>query len=265
MANSTDIAGFFVCTDRGNEYLCRRVWPTITPQRSNSGSTVQKRLKNMLKDAQIEVVGLPGIIDFVPMKSLGEIINESSMSELLNELKSCRHLSTAEKARLARRVCVAGDRPPYCSFRKVVAILVRMRRAEDIPIFIRSEYGDASLLHMNHVGTYNAFPVTLEPQQVQDFRRLREKFNSPFFTRPKGGIYHYVLHPSTILPFNVIRECDSYKDDDDAVAGSDSQDADDRDHTGGYGVVRYVEIHPGSYAFGKYGVRDTLKNNCVRL
>ncbi|KAI1876007.1 uncharacterized protein JN550_001503 [Neoarthrinium moseri] len=255
MAKGLQQYGFVECKDRGNKDLCRLLWPTVS-RSTPGGSATAKGLRCLLKKSEVDIPLSTGCIDYVPLDKLGEIINESTMLELLGNLWSCRNWSRQDKVNLAREICGREDSDSFSSFRRVVAALIRIRKAEDIPLFIHQEVTDdwLPLVKVPHSDRYSEDPYILKhyetghvctafrqwtSEERRKFLKISEKYLAPFFVQPRHGVNHYILHKATILPFTYIRVQNNEGD----------QGSDDPDTSGGFGEVRCVEIHPSHYRF----------------
>ncbi|KAI1864775.1 hypothetical protein JX265_008499 [Neoarthrinium moseri] len=247
--------GFTECKDRGNRDLCRLLWPTVS-QRPSRGKATAKGLRDLLKGSEIDDPSSAGRIDYVPMDKLGEIINEGTMLGLLEGLPSCKTWSRREIRDVAKRICSTGNSDHLFSFRKVVAALIRIGKADHIPQFIQEDINDdwLPLVKAPPSTSYGEDPYTLKhpetgrectalrqwtPQERRKFLKTSEKYLAPFFVQPSKGVNHYILHKTTILPFKPIRVRNN----------EDDQGSDNQENSGGFGEVRCVEIHPSHYRF----------------
>ncbi|KAF7557368.1 hypothetical protein G7Z17_g684 [Cylindrodendrum hubeiense] len=236
-ATSLEDHGFIEVHDGGNEHICRRLWST-RPVSAHGPCTVPRTkvaaaIRSALKDARVDADNRS---KFVPVDSLGKIITESNILQLLRELKSCDDLSGRDMEQLAAKICRVPDAAPRCSYRKVVATLIKIEREEDIPNIVQEGFRDNCLPLVCASRTYDLrHRATRELSRTMQkwpaktrlkFWKATDKYNAPVFMRPKTrGIYHYILYQQMILPFE---EKLATEDD-----GGDFEDADPDDQVDG--------------------------------
>ncbi|KPM35894.1 hypothetical protein AK830_g10667 [Neonectria ditissima] len=262
-----DELGFVELYDGGYRHFCCKVRSdrSFNNPIALSPQNVATSIRNALKSAQVEEEG--GKVDFLPLDKLHHIINKPNVLQLLNRLRSCRQMSTGERERLASSICKV-DNTDGCSYRKVVASLIEIEHEDDIPTMVREEFRD-SCLPMQHDPEYKIMKHQKTGQKCQTmaswseeerkkFCRASIKYNVPFFMRPESrGIYHYVFHDPTTLPF--IQKDPRYREDTKGFRKPIKEV-----HTGGYSQVRRVKIHPSHHRFSDYGIQSSDNNFAIK-
>ncbi|KAH6999510.1 kinase-like domain-containing protein [Ilyonectria destructans] len=256
--------GFIELLDGGNRLISRELWfgksATGNPTATVTGTDVAGTIRQQLKRAGVSTSRRG---KYVPVSKLGDIISQPNISKLIDELRSCRHMSPSEKDQLMNKICFVQDNRCCSTYRRIVAALIKTKCEEHIRSVVEESFSDDCLPISCSIDDY-----TLRDQRTgkvcktmqkwnsetrEKYWSSIDKYNAPVFMRPsEQGIYHYVLDARMILPFE--RSPSVYAINRDSInqVGSGG-DADD-DNEGGFSTVKRVKIHADHHRFGSYGV-----------
>lgn len=250
--------GFLELHDGGNEQLHRHIWSNGRHDGLDSKVVRHGGVAEAIRVA-LELAEIPDITrvnEFVPLDSFGRIINKTTISQLLRELKSCKTMSSSKREQLANEIC---STTPQHSCRKVVAALIRIKKEEEIPNIVQEGFRDDCLpLHLltdtqlYHRQTSRTCESMRKwnPKERRKYWKASQKFSCPVFMRPPGKVCHYVLYEPVRLPFE--EEVQSFEERDSDFGAANGNGGDEE--AGGYGAVARVRIHAGHHNFGDYGV-----------
>ncbi|KAF4835116.1 putative protein kinase [Colletotrichum tropicale] len=205
--------------------------------------------------------------DFLPKSQLDRLIHPSSVRvELKRRLP---HLTEDIINSYANRIChgraetidKSTTEDLVKSYQKVFAVLVLVKKVDTIELFLQEKVCDADLPLQRHqrdkdIGR-RKFELRRKKQpgrRLDCFRswklvtlRLFEQFQwvmvPPFFTKGKRkNVQHYVLEPSTVLPFIFTENANNNR-------------------RGGYSLVYQADIHPDHHNFNdpQRNEQDTSK------
>ncbi|KAH7120342.1 kinase-like domain-containing protein [Dactylonectria estremocensis] len=251
--------GFLELHDGGNEQLHRHIWSNGRHDGLDSKVVRHGGVAEAIRVA-LELAEIPDITrvnEFVPLDSFGRIINKTTISQLLRELKSCKTMSSSKREQLANEIC---STTPQHSCRKVVAALIRIKKEEEIPNIVQEGFRDDCLpLHLltdtqlYHRQTSRTCESMRKwnPKERRKYWKASQKFSCPVFMRPPGKVCHYVLYEPVRLPFE--EEVQSFEERDSDFGAANGNGGDEE--AGGYGAVARVRIHAGHHNFGDYGPR----------
>ncbi|KAH0432247.1 tol-like protein [Colletotrichum camelliae] len=197
--------------------------------------------------------------DFLPQSQLDRLIHKGSVaSELRISLPS---LTEDQIDTYANLVChgttqVPGENTPenlINSYQKVFAILALINKVDCIEKFLDENVCDADLPLQKHIktsGTRRRFSLRRkkDPRHqlrcfrswdqitLRNFEQYQWAMIPPFFTKgERKNVKHYVLDPSTVLPFTFTKDTNNKSKA--------------KVHRGGYSLVYQADIHPDHHDF----------------
>ncbi len=160
---------------------------------------------------------------YLPNDSFHSIMNREAIQQIIPCI--ARGLAVGEANKLAQAICGLDekDEKPTKSFRKILAILILVRKANHIHQFVNADIPDAKLplsrlgnsrpFQLCLTGHEEAIPLfeTWDPRDVELFETTQWETSAPFFREElQGGgrvpSYKLTQHP---LPFHIIQEGDS--------------------------------------------------------
>ncbi|EQB54102.1 protein kinase [Colletotrichum gloeosporioides Cg-14] len=200
--------------------------------------------------------------DFLPKSQLDRLIHTSSVTQ---ELRACFPLLGDDKIRAYSDQICHGSSGMHAknktknvanSYQKVFAILVLINKLEDVELFLHDNVCDADLplqRHTEEVGRCHKFGLRRrkDPHRqlecfsswdqitLRNFEQYQWAMIPPFFTKGElKNVKHYVLDPSTVLPFTFTENTNSKSKA--------------KVHRGGYSLVYQADIHPDHHNFNSY-------------
>lgn len=194
---------------------------------SAARATDSLSLRDQLIEALCVVEGQQGKSGFIPRGILETIINDYITFTTLTKVLGST-MSTTDIWRYARTIChmpKPGDPTP--TFRKVFAILVRIRKPEEIVRFVEHGVSDADIPLANllrpgstrsiYLSRSNAplqalqFLMSWEAGDCEDFEREQWTTVAPYFAKSKSGRpLFFELHEKDVLPWKKILQMDSF-------------------------------------------------------
>ncbi|KAL6411583.1 protein kinase [Ilyonectria robusta] len=246
--------GFIELLDGGNQFISREMWME-RPQ----SVVIATEIRQALKAAGVSSSSQR---NFLSITKLGEIINHSDISKLIDALKSCSDLSPSEKKQLVNKICFVKDNPPCSAYKRIVAALIKNEREEDIRSVVKESFSDDYLttgcfddnflLRDERTGRACQTMQKWNLETRKKFRKSIDKFNAPVFMRPSDpGVYHYVLDDRVVLPFEIIPSAHGANGD---TIDQLSRSGNGSDNQGGFSDIKCVKIHADHHRFGTYDV-----------
>ncbi|KAL3299014.1 HET-domain-containing protein [Colletotrichum asianum] len=197
--------------------------------------------------------------DFLPQSQLDRLIHTRSVA--LELKRWLPRLSEYAVSAYANRIChgtaeafdMSTTEDMVRSFQKVFAILVLINKVDHIELFLKENVSDADLPLQRRIeeeGCRRKFNLRRrkEPDQqldcfgswdqitIRNFEEYQWVMIPPFFAKGKRkNVQHYVLEPSTVLPFTFTKDTNK-------KSGA-------KEHRGGYSLVYQAHIHPDHHNF----------------
>jgi hypothetical protein len=212
---------------------------------------------------------------YIPIDQLRSIVNLDSIRTLLPSIAKGVHCDRFDD--LAQEIC-GKDQKPARAFRKVLAILILIEKADSILDFVRAGITDARL-PLQRLGDNRACvklclsdhdrpdPIPLfenwTAKQRADFETHQWETLAPYFSIGAGEddpVPRYELTSRHPLPFDVVPESGGGHDQSAAAAGmsrsTTSTGSLDDPMTGAYGKVWKIKIHRAHRNLPSYGVSN---------
>jgi hypothetical protein len=203
-------------------------------------------------------------------------VNLASLRTLLPSIAKDVRRDDFDDFDLAQEICGKGQRPAR-SFRKVLAILILIDKADSILDFVRAGITDARL-PLQRLGDNRACvklrlsdhdkpdPIPLfeswSAKQINAFENHQWETLAPYFSigaKEDDPVPRYDLTSRHPLPFDVVPESGGGHDQSAAPAGMSRSTASTGSFdpmTGAYGKVWKIEIHPAHHNLPSYGVSN---------
>ncbi|KAF4816354.1 putative cyclin-dependent serine/threonine-protein kinase [Colletotrichum siamense] len=197
--------------------------------------------------------------DFLPKSQLDRLIHTSSVA---TELRMClKHLTDDRISAYANLICHGTTEAPsqstagnlVKSYQKVFAILALINKVDCIESFLRENVCDADLpleKYIKEPGKRRKFCLrrkkgphrqlncfsSWDQITLRNFEQYQWATIPPFFTKgERKNVKHYVLDPSTVLPFTFTKDTNSKSKV--------------KEHRGGFSLVYQADIHPDHHNF----------------
>ena len=281
--------------DRGRQDAYQLVWQSQDERRkridttdhrvakrgsSEQGTASQEvyKIQQALKDCAVDVEDQgPCHPSFVPLNSVGEVINAVSLSKLLPLLNSTKKLSKQSRDELIETICGTLKGNHRQCFRNMVAILISIGKQDSIrEIVLEGFSDDKAPLKLKKPGDQLTSHDDVvchttsrwERQERIAFWKECEKFNAPLFSRGKESqiLNHYILSKDTVLPFvtkHVVDDVDCEVPT--RLSLGTTKGEEEREiilrGEGGQGTVYRVQIHSSHYRFDDYSLAALPEGN----
>ena len=187
---------------------------------------------------------------FIPRGTLRRIVTADRVLRIIEQLACCRDFSPTRKEELRNRICF-GARQCW----KLLVVLLVVDEQDKLLDLVDGGASDQCLpIGINTsccIPNHNHPTINSWPRLVHlEASRWSYAVKAPYFTRPRGGHYHYILDINDVLPISGIEDIPSNAP---VPRHRQSENGDDIT-SGGFGDVERVVLEKSHYRFDELGV-----------